>query len=71
VSVEQLTTDVRQRVVDDLVVAARSREPSLAECAEVVTDQVLRATGDPAEIADAQLVPLAKRERDQQTSWIA
>ena len=64
--VQQIAAGAGERVEDDLVLAPRARQACDAQRPEVVADQVLGATGDPGQVADAQLVAVAERERDQQ-----
>src|ERR1039458_1066205 len=66
VSVEQLAACCGEGVEDDLVLAPRAGKASAAQRAQVVADEVLGAAGDPCQGADAQLLALAQRERDQQ-----
>ena len=56
---EQLPARVGQRVEDDLVLTPRAGEARLAQRAQVVTDKVLGAAGDPGQIADAEFLSVA------------
>lgn len=64
--VQQRGSAWRKRVADDLAVPSRTRQPNSAQLTQVMADEVLSAGSDPGEIAYAQLVTVAQRERDHQ-----
>ena len=68
--VEQPAAGVGECVEDDLVLAPRVRQASGAQRAQVVTDEVLRARGDPRQVTHAELAAIVQGERDQQSGWV-
>ena len=59
-----------ERVEDDLAVSSSAREPGLAQYADVMGDEILRATADPGEIAHTQLITERERVSEREARWI-
>ena len=69
-ALKQLGAGLRQRVEDHFALTARGGEALLAERPEVMGDEILRASTDPSEIADAELAAVTKRGSQAQARRI-